>query len=233
MLNAGDTHENNLPTKIRYQIADAHMHYVDFLQNGEGTKNLLEMMKRSGVDHAMINGLAVTKKWDAVDPVQPRYYLSDDSRTYWYSVTDILVAEAVSRLGETDQQKFHPFISGFNPTDRNAIYHIKRMMTMYPDLWEGIGEILTRHDDLTALTYGEQALANHVALDPVYTFAAEHDMPVTIHSDISSVWVKDPIYLHEMEAAVKKHPKTRFIWAHAGMSRRMNIPAIYCHSVSC
>jgi len=29
----------------------------------------------------MLNGLAVVKKWDAIDPRKPLYYLADDSRT--------------------------------------------------------------------------------------------------------------------------------------------------------
>lgn len=211
---------------IRYRVADAHLHYVDFLQNSDGIKTLLKAMDHAGVDHAMLNGLGVVKKWDAIDPMKPMYYLADDSRAYWYSATDTIVARAVESLPETERKRFHPFISGFNPTDRNAVDHLQRMYTLYPDVWEGIGEILTRHDDLTALTYGEQARANHIALDAVYTFAADHDLPVTIHSDISSVWVQEPLYLHEMEQAVKKHPETRFIWAHAGMSRRINVPAL-------
>jgi predicted TIM-barrel fold metal-dependent hydrolase len=211
---------------IRYRVADAHLHYVDFLQKSEGIEKLMRMMEQAGVDHAMLNGLSVTKKWDAVDPKRPTYYLADDSRAYWYSVTDIIVARALTGLPAAERGKFHPFISGFNPTDRNAVDHVERMVAMYPGLWEGIGEILTRHDDLTALTYGEQARANHVALDPVYAYAAEHDMPVTIHSDISSVWEREPIYLHELEAAVKSHSKTRFIWAHAGISRRVRVPTL-------
>ena len=39
------------------------------------------------------------------------------------------------------------------------------MIQWYPDFWEGIGEIFTRHDDLTGLTYGETARANNIALD--------------------------------------------------------------------
>lgn len=174
----------------------------------------------------MLNGLAVVKKWDAIDPIQPQYYLADDSRTYWYGVTDLIIARAVTSLEEKDRRRFHPFICGFNPTDRNAIDHVERMWEWYPGVWHGIGEILTRHDDLTALTYGEQARANHIALDPVYEFAAKHDLPVTLHHDVSSVWVQDPIYLHEIEEAVKKHPDTRFIWAHAGISRRVIVPTI-------
>ena len=40
--------------------------------------------------------------------------------------------------------------------------------------------------------------------DPVYIFAAEHDLPVWVHSDISSVWIQEPIYLYEMEEAVER-----------------------------
>jgi len=218
--------DKGLTKAIRYQVTDAHLHYVDFLQNSEGVEALIKAMNRAGVGHAMLNGLPLVKKWNAVDPRKPLYYLADDSRTYWYSATDILVAQTVKSLPEADRKRFHPFICGFNPTDRNAIDHVRRMYEWYPDIWEGIGEIQTRHDDLTALTYGEQARANHIALDPVYTFAAKHDLPVCIHSDISSVWVHEPLYLHEMEEAVKKHPKTRFIWTHAGISRRIMVPSL-------
>ncbi len=210
----------------RYKIVDAHLHYADFLQNSDGIQKLIQVMDDAGVEQAMLTGMPVVKKWDAIDPIKPLYYLADDSRAYWYSATDALVARAIKSLSQTDRKRFHPFISGFNTTDKNAIDHLKRMIEWYPDVWEGIGEILTRHDDLTALTYGEQARANHIALDTIYSFAAAHDLPVTIHSDISSVWVRKPIYLHEMEKAVKKHPKTRFIWAHAGVSRRVVVPTL-------
>ena len=211
---------------IQYRINDAHLHYVDFLQNTDGIEALLEAMDHAGVEHAMLNGLPLVKKWDAVDPRKPFYYLGDDSRTYWYSAADVLVARAVKSLPEKDQRRFHPFICGFNPTDRNAIDHLRRMVEWYPDFWEGIGEILTRHDDLTALTYREQARANHIALDPVYAFTAEHDLPVWVHSDVSSVWVQEPLYLYEMEEAVKNHPQTRFNWDHAGISRRIVVSTL-------
>ncbi len=123
---------------IQYRINDAHLHYVDFLQNTDGIELLLKAMDQAGVEHAMLNGLAVVKKWDAIDPRKPLYYLADDSRTYWYSATDVLVARAVKSLPERDQRRFHPFICGFNPTDRNAIDHLRRMFEWYPDFWQGI-----------------------------------------------------------------------------------------------
>jgi predicted TIM-barrel fold metal-dependent hydrolase len=211
---------------VRYRVSDAHFHYVDFLQETDGIERLLEAMDAAGVEHAMITGMPLVKKWHAADPRRPLYYLEDDSRTYWYSATDVLVARALAKLTEDQRQRFHPFISGFNPTDRNAVDHVERMLEWYPDLWEGIGEVMARHDDLTALTYGEAARADHVALDAVYELAAERDLPVSVHSNVGSVWLREPIYLHEMENALKRHPETRFIWSHAGISRRINIPTL-------
>lgn len=209
---------------VQYRVADAHLHYLDFLQKTEGMSALLAAMDNAGVDHAMISGMPLVKKWHADEPRRPGYYLEDDSRTYWYSATDVLVAHAIELLPEDQRRRFHPSISGFNGTDRNAVDHIRRMLELYPDFWEGIGEVMTRHDDLTALTYGETARADHVALDAVYELAAEQDLPVYVHSNIGSVWLREPIYLDEMENALKRHRRTRFIWCHAGISRRIEIP---------
>lgn len=210
----------------RYRVADAHLHYLDFLQETDGASAALAAMNSAGVEHAMISGMPLVKKWHAADPRRPKYYLEDDSRTYWYSATDVLVAHAIESLPNEQQQRFHPFISGLNGTDRNAVDHIRRMLDLYPDFWEGIGEVMARHDDLTALTYGEAARADHVALDAVYELAAERDLPVSVHSNIGSVWLREPIYLHEMENALKRHLRTRFIWCHAGISRRIEIPTL-------
>lgn len=209
-----------------YRYTDAHCHYVDFLQRTDGVKNLLSKMETAGVYHIQVMGLPVIKKWNSADPREPLYYLEDDSRTYWYSSTDSIVARAVGELSEKDRRRFHPFLCGFNPTNRNAIDHVRRMVRWYPDFWEGIGEIFTRHDDLTGLTYGETARANNIALNPVYDFAAENDMPVQMHNDIGNKWLREPVYMHEMEDAIREHPETRFIWAHVGISRDFNIPSI-------
>jgi predicted TIM-barrel fold metal-dependent hydrolase len=211
---------------VRYRVADAHLHYVDFLQESEGISAVVAAMDSAGVEHTMISGMPLVKKWDAADPRRPLYYLEDDARTYWYSATDVLVARALEQLPEDQRRRFHPFISGFNATDRNAVDHVRRMLEWYPDVWEGIGEVMGRHDDLTALTYGETARADHSALDAVYELAAERDLPVSVHSNIGSVWLREPIYLHELENALKRHPRTRFIWCHAGISRRIEIPIL-------
>ncbi len=209
-----------------YRYTDAHCHYVDFLQETDGIEALLEKMDAAGVYHIQVMGLPVLKKWHAAEPREPLYYLDDDSRTYWYSATDSIVARAVMELAEKERVRFHPFICGFNATNRNAIDHVRRMMQWYPELWEGIGEIFTRHDDLTGLTYGETARANNIALDPIYELAAENDLPVQMHHNIGNKWLQEPVYMHEMEDALKGNPETRFIWAHVGISRHFTLPSI-------
>lgn len=215
--------------KPKYIINDCHNHLVDFLQESDGIHVLLEKMNESGVDHAMIDGMMVMKKWEDISPSRPHYYLDDDAKCYWYASTDLIVAMELQKLAQKDRKRFHPFLCGFNPTDRNAIDHIKRMVKYFPDFWHGIGEIFTRHDDLTALTYGETGRANHIALDPIYEFAAQNDWPVYVHSNIASVADHRPIYLHELQEALKNHPKTRIIWCHSGVSRRIHVPDLTRH----
>lgn len=214
------------PKPIRYHSVDCHLHLVDFLQHTDGIQAVLKAMDRSGVDEAMICGMPLVKQWSLAEPTQPQYYLDDDSRCYWYSATDVLVARQIESLSPKARARFHPFICGFNSDDRNAIEHVRRMLEWYPGVWQGIGEVMTRHDDLTALTYGEPAHADSLSLDPLYDLAAEHDMPVSVHSDVSSVWKREPLYIHEIENAVKKHPRTRIIWCHAGVSRRIDVPTL-------
>lgn len=205
-----------------HRYADAHLHYVDFFQESEGMESLLAAMDAGRVDHALLMGIPVTKKWHEDEPKKPRYYQGDDAPLYWYSATDVLVAEAVRRLPEAQQRRFKPFLSGFNPNDKNADAHIERMLALYPSFWQGIGEVFTRHDDLTALIQGEAPRANNEALARVFRLAAKHDLPVLLHSNLTSVREREPLYLDELETALSKHPQTRFLWAHAGTSAELH-----------
>ncbi|AJO77363.1 amidohydrolase family protein [Pseudomonas sp. MRSN 12121] len=201
-----------------YVYSDAHLHYVDFFQESAGMDKLLRAMADNRIEHVMISGIPVAKKWHEDEPKRPRYYAGDDADAYWYSATDVIVAAAVSRLAPEQRQYFHPFLSGFNPNDKNSDAHIQRMLDLYPGLWQGIGEIFTRHDDLTALTSGDTPRANNEAMTRIYHLAAEHDLPVLLHSNITSKREKNPLYLAEVEEPLRNHPHTRFIWAHAGTS---------------
>lgn len=96
------------------------------------------------------------------------------------------------------------------------------MLEMYPGMWQGIGEVFTRHDDLTALTNSETPRANSEAMDRIYYLAAEYDLPVMIHSNITSKRERNPLYLPELEESLRDHPQVRFIWAHAGTSKEIH-----------
>ncbi|AVF56135.1 UNVERIFIED_ORG: hypothetical protein J2W65_004072 [Pseudomonas parafulva] len=205
-----------------YRYSDAHLHYVDFFQESEGMPALLKAMDAAGIDQSMISGIPVAKKWHEDEPKRPRYYAGDDADAYWYSATDTYVAAALQPLSDEQRKRFHPFLTGFNPVDKNAVSHIERMLDLYPGLWQGIGEVFTRHDDLTALTSGETPRANNEAMTRVYHLAAERDLPVLLHSNITSKRERNPLYLAEIEEPLRNHPHTRFIWAHAGSSMEIH-----------
>lgn len=205
-----------------YAYSDAHLHYVDFFQETAGMPELLQAMEKNRIQHVMISGIPVAKKWHEDEPKRPRYYAGDDADAYWYSATDVWVAQAVKQLSAEQRRHFHPFLSGFNPNDKNSAAHIQRMLDLNPGLWQGIGEVFTRHDDLTALISGDTPRANNEAMMRIYTLAAEHDLPVLVHSNITSKREKNPLYLAEIEEPLGQHLDTRFIWAHAGTSAEIH-----------
>lgn len=214
--------QNTLAAPPQRRYSDAHLHYVDFFQNSQGMDALLAALDKAGVEHVALMGMPMVKMWHEDEPRQPRYFLGDDAPMYWYSATDAILAEAIKTLPEARRRQVHPFLSGFNPTDKNASQHIERMLELYPGLWQGIGEVITRHDHLSALMQGEVPRADSEAMMRIYRTAARHDLPVLLHSNITSLREKDLIYLPELERALQKNPKTRFIWAHAGTSAAIN-----------
>lgn len=205
-----------------YTYSDAHLHFVDFFQETTGMDALLKAMADNRIEHVMISGIPVAKKWHEDEPKRPRYYAGDDADAYWYSATDVIIAAAVNKLTAEQRQRFHPFLSGFNPNDKNSAAHIQRMLDLNPGLWQGIGEVFTRHDDLTALTAGDTPRANNEAMTRIYHLAAENDLPVMLHSNITSKRERNPLYLAEVEEPLRNHPHTRFIWAHAGTSKEIH-----------
>jgi len=212
--------------EYKYAINDAHCHYVDFIQNTDGIEVLLNKMDSAEVNNIVLFGLSVTKLWTDYDREQPIYYDDNDAPVYYYSFTDVILAEAIKDLPKEKQNRIYPMICGFNPVDKNGVDHIKRMMEMYPDLWVGIGEVFFRHDDLTRMTYGRNPTANCASMDPVYEFAAEHNLPVWIHSDLGDPISNQPAFLYEMEEAIKNHPNTKIVWCHIGDTRGVDIDGL-------
>ena len=209
------------PSITERSIIDAHCHFVDCAQDSDGMDALLTAMDAANVSHCVIFGLPVVVRQDSRGNNQPGY--ADSAKAY---ITDLRLARAVDALKPGQRERCLPFICGFNPTDPNAVGHIRRMLAWYPGLWRGIGEILTRHDQLDPTAGTEEARANHPALDPVYVFAASNGMPVWIHSNAGRAGSDEPVYYNELRDAVERHPGTRFVWCHGGYSREAPIADI-------
>ena len=202
-------------------VIDAHLHFVDFIQESDGMVKLLAAMDAGNVAKAVFFGLPVKKKWDAVEKIAPHYYLDDNSRCYYFAGTDEIVAEALLRLPPASRRRFAPLICGFNPTDKYAVSDIERTLAKHP-FWRGVGEVLCRHDDLTNMTNEETARINHPALFDVYGLCADRGLPVLVHQNSTSVSIHDEYeHLYELEEVLDRFPRTTFVWAHCGISRRV------------
>lgn len=211
-------------------ISDDHIHFVDFTQQTDGFTSLINAMNKAKVSNAVVCGLPLIKMWDNNTTEQPIYYLDNDSKLYYFSLTDEIVANAYERLSVEDKKRIHPFLNGFNPNDKNSLAEVQLMIKLHPNVWQGIGEIITRHGVLSNLIEGDTPKANSAALDLIYNFAAQNKLPILLHSDAGTMWVPQdssfaslPIYLSELTDALKKHPNTLFIWAHAGLDRDMKV----------
>lgn len=208
---------------IRYDIVDSHLHYVDFIQRSDGFAALTDAMDLAGVSRAVIFGLGIAKQWDEDVDRAPKYYLSNDSRCYYYSGTDFIVAEELLAQPAEVRDRFLPFCCGINGNDRFAAEHIRQLLRLYPKFWRGIGEVMSRHDDLTALTYGEPPHLDHPAFKGVFDLGAEEGLPVLVHHNITAQNTEEVLYRDELERALAYNPECKIIWAHVGISRRIEI----------
>jgi predicted TIM-barrel fold metal-dependent hydrolase len=244
-------------------IADAHVHLLDFLQNGDHLENgvivekvpgaalpagqrgkrieaVLWAMDRANVSHALVSGMPFLKKWSEDESFRPAYYLDATSRVVRARDTDYHVALAIEDFrrqgGETARaqlERLYPCVSGFDSTDLGAVDMIAKRMKEFPGVFKCIGEVMSRHDDLTNLTTGERPRANHPALLRVFDFAGLHGIPVSVHHNIAPVSpgeeFKEPLYLAELVDAFNEFPNTTFIWCHAGISRRILVRDLIGH----
>jgi len=215
-------------SSCKYAIFDAHLHGVNFIQQTDGFQALLREMDKARVEKCVVFGLPVSKTWSEWENEEPNYYLSDEGRCYYYSLTDAIIAQAYIDLSAEEQKRIIPLLCGFSPVDRYAIKHIERITSLYPGVFKGIGEILCRHDDLSNLTYGQPARINHKALFPIFEFAARHQLPVLVHQNATSVGRSNRLsYTDEVVEMLDRFPKTKLVWAHCGVSRRIKIENLH------
>jgi predicted TIM-barrel fold metal-dependent hydrolase len=89
-------------------------------------------------------------------------------------------------------------------------------------VFTGIGEFSIHKEFVSSKVSGETASLTNPALDRILDLAAEVGLVVILHSDIDMPFAKtdaEPVYLTQMKALLKRHPKTTIIWAHIGLGR--------------
>ena len=176
------------------------------------------------VGRSTLFGIPLQQQWSYANSgdFAPTYYLHTDAPLYYYSFTDAYIAMQYRSLTAEQQSRFDPMITGFDPADMYAVDHIRRVLTTFPGVFTGIGEFSIHKEFVSAKISGETASLTNPALDRILDFAGEVGLVVLIHNDIDMPFAKqdtEPVYLTQMKALLKRHPKTTIIWAHVGLGR--------------
>ena len=112
-------------------------------------------------------------------------------------------------------------ITGFNPTDMYAVDHIRRVLVDVPGSLFRHRRIHDSQGICVVQVSGEVASLTNPALDRILDFAADVGLVVLIHNDITTALRKEsdkPVYLEQMVALLKRHPRTTIVWAHTGLA---------------
>jgi hypothetical protein len=202
---------------------DSHFHLTNYIQQGIEVSKFLDIMG-SRVSRSTLFGIPLQQHWSHANSgdFAPTYYLHTDAPLYYYSFTDAYIASVYRTLRPEQQARLDPMITGFNPADMYGVDHIRRVLTTFPGVFTGIGEFSIHKEFVSAKVPGETASLTNPALDRILAFAAEAGLVVILHNDIDMPFARqdaEPVYLRQMIALLKRHPKTTIIWAHIGLGR--------------
>src|SRR5262245_48388783 len=205
------------------EFYDSHFHLTNYIQQGIDVRDFLKIMG-TRVGRSTLFGIPLQQQWSYANSgdFAPTYYLHSDAPLYYYSFTDAYIATAYRSLSKEDQARFDPMITGFNPADMYGVDHIRRVLKCFPGVFTGIGEFSIHKEFVSSKVAGATASLTNPALDRILDFAAEAGLVVIIHNDIDMPFAKqdtEPVYLSQMKAVLKRHPKTAIIWAHIGLGR--------------
>ena len=205
------------------EFNDSHFHLTNYIQRGISARDFLRIMG-TRVGRSTLFGIPLQQHWSYANSgdFAPTYYLHSDAPLYYYSFTDAHIAAAYRSLSKEEQARFDPMITGFNPADMYGVDHIRRVLETFPGVFTGIGEFSIHKEFVSAKIPGETASLANPALDRILNFAAESGLVAIIHNDVDMPFAKEdttPVYLAQMIALLKRHPKTAIIWAHIGLGR--------------
>jgi Amidohydrolase len=205
------------------EFNDSHFHLTNYIQQGIDVRTFLEIMG-TRVTRSTLFGIPLQQQWSYANSgdFAPTYYLQSDAPLYYYSFTDAYIASVYRSLPAAAQARLDPMITGFNPADMYGVDHIRRVLSTFPGVFTGIGEFSIHKEFVSAKIPGETASLTNPALDRILDFAAEAGLVVILHNDIDMPFAKpdaEPVYLAQMKALLRRHPKTTIIWAHVGLGR--------------
>ena len=208
---------------IPSEFNDSHFHLTNYIQEGIDVHDFLKIMGNR-VSRSTLFGIPLQQQWSYANSgnFAPTYYLHTDAPLYYYSFTDAWIATQYRSLSSPERLRFDPMITGFNPADMYAADHIRRVLKTFPGVFTGIGEFTIHKEFVSSKIGGETASLTNPALDRIFDFAGEVGLVVLIHNDIDMPFAKpdaEPVYLAQMKALLRRHPKTTTIWAHAGLGR--------------
>ena len=215
--------QSQTPTPAGLEFNDSHFHLTNYIQQGIDVRQFLQIMG-TRVRRSTLFGIPLQQQWSYANSGEfaPTYYLQSDAPLYYYSFTDAVIASAYRSLSTSEQARFDPMITGFNPADMYAVDHIRRVLATFPGVFSGIGEFSIHKEFVSSKISGETASLTNPALDRILEFAADSGLVVILHNDIDMPFAKadaEPAYLSQMKALLKRHPRTRIIWAHIGLGR--------------
>jgi hypothetical protein len=202
---------------------DSHFHLTNYIQEGPPAADVLKLM-RDRVCRTTLFGIPLQQQWSHAisGEIAPTYYLESDAPLYYYSFTDAWIAAQYRALRPDLQARLDPMITGFNPADMYAADHVRRVLTTFPGVFEGIGEFSIHKEFVSSKIAGGPASLIDPALDRLLDFAGEAGLVVLIHNDIVMPFTKAEKagpYVQQMHDLFARHPKTTFIWAHMGLGR--------------
>ncbi len=205
------------------QFYDSHFHLTNYVQQGITPQQFLKIMG-ARVGRSTLFGIPLQQQWSYGNSgdFAPTYYLQSDAPLYYYSFTDAYIASVYRTLSKEDQARFDPMITGFNPADMYGVDHIRRVLAAFPGVFTGIGEFTIHKEFVSSKVSGETASLTNPALDRILEFAAQAGLVVILHNDIDMPFAKtdaEPVYLTQMKAVLRRHPKASIIWAHTGLGR--------------
>jgi hypothetical protein len=205
------------------KYSDSHFHLTNYIQEGTRLEDYLNMMGTT-VCRSTVFGIPLQQMWQYgnTGDFAPTYYLQTDAPLYYYSFTDAAIAMAYKSLPPVQQERLDPMIVGFNPADMYAADHIKRVLTIFPGVFSGIGEFSIHKEFVSAKVAGGNATLTDQALHRILDFAGEVGLVVILHNDADVPFPKpgqEPYQLKQLGELFRQHPKATIIWAHVGLGR--------------